>query len=150
MGSQPCTDPGRLLPLDKVGTPAIVYDQVKLEALLARGETIRELAGVKVLYAVKAAALLPLLQRFSQRLDGFAVSSSFESRLVRDLFPWAKTHFTSPAIRPDEIPELRAHCDYVSFNSRMQAEMCGDALANTTSLGVRVNTGLSNVSGRSI
>ena len=138
----------RLLPelLENVKTPALVYDQLRLEALLGRGLAAKKLANVKVLYAVKAAALPQLLECFSPHLDGFSVSSPFEARLVKNLFPGAETHFTSPGVRPDDIPELRTHCDYVSFNSWTQVERHGGAFTDTVSLGVRVNTGISYVS----
>ena len=140
------TDPGSLLPLDKIDTPALVFDQSRLEALLNRGRIAKELAGVKVLYAVKAAALSSVLRCFFQHLDGFAVNSSFEARFIKDLFPQAETHFTSPGVRPNEISDLRAYCDYFSFNSQTQAERYGGVFAGAASLGVRVNTGISNVS----
>ena len=136
-----------LLPelLEKVKTPALVYDQLRLEALLGRGLAAKKVAGVKVLYAVKAAALPQVLECFSPYLDGFSVSSPFEARLVKNLFPGTETHFTSPGVRPSDISALRTYCDYISFNSRTQVERHGEALTNAASLGVRVNTGISNV-----
>ena len=137
----------RLLPelFKKVKTPALVYDQLRLEALLGRGLIAKKLADVKVLYAVKAAALPQVLECFSPHLDGFSVSSPFEARLVKNLFPGTETHFTSPGIGPSDIPELSTHCDYISFNSIAQVERHGEALTNAVSLGVRVNTGISYV-----
>ena len=132
--------------LEPVKTPALVYDESRLECNLAQGLAARELAGVKLLYAVKAAALPHVLEYLSPHLDGFSVSSAFEAHLVKDLFPGATTHFTSPGIRPDEISELRAYCDFISFNSRTQLERHGVTLTDTASLGVRVNTGISKVS----
>ena len=132
--------------LEPVKTPALVYDESRLECTLAQALVARELAGVKLLYAVKAAALPHVLEYLSPHLDGFSVSSPFEAHLVKDLFPDATTHFTSPGIRPDEISELRAYCDFVSFNSRTQLERHGVSLTETASLGVRVNTGISKVS----
>ena len=66
--------------------------------------------------------------------------------LIREYFPRVETHFTSPGVGPDHIPALRAHCNFISFNSETQAERYGEALAGAASLGVRVNTGLSKVS----
>ena len=132
--------------LEPVKTPALVYDESRLECNLAQGLAARELAGVKLLYAVKAAALPHVLEYLSPHVDGFSVSSPFEAHLVKDLFPGATTHFTSPGIRPDEISALRAYCDFVSFNSRTQLQRHGMTLTDTASLGVRVNTGISKVS----
>ena len=131
--------------LGEVDTPALVYDHSKLEALVERGLTAREVAGVKLLYAVKAAASPNVLEIFARQLDGFAVSSLFEARFVRDLFPSMETHFTSPGIRPEEVPELGISCDFISFNSRSQADRHFETLSGTASLGIRVNTGISKV-----
>ena len=73
--------------LERVKTPALVYDESRLESHLALGIAARELAGVKVLYAVKAAALPQVLECFSPHLDGFSVSSPFEARFVEGPFP---------------------------------------------------------------
>ena len=144
---QPHTHSESLLEiLEGVETPALVYDQLKLESLLAQWLAVKGLADVKVLYAVKAAASPNVLEIFSQRLDGFAVSSPFEARFVKDLFPGVKTHFTSPGIRPVDILKLGAYCDFISFNSRSQADKHFDVLSSAASLGVRVNTGISKVS----
>ena len=131
--------------LGKIETPALVFDQPELESLLGLGLIAREKAGVSVLYAIKALALLDVLEVFSPHLDGFAVSSPFEARFIRDYLPGAKTHFTSPGIRPKEISELGTLCDFISANSRAQLQSLSGAIGSTTSLGIRVNTKISNV-----
>ncbi len=135
-----------LEPLEAVETPALVYDQSRLEALLERGLVAGELAGAKVLYAVKASAVPLVLECFASRLEGFSVSSPFEARLINEHFPRAEVHFTSPGVGPNHISELRARCDFIAFNSQTQAKRYGEALAGAVSLGVRVNTGISNIS----
>ena len=132
--------------LQDVKTPALVYDQSRLEFLLQRGMVAKEVADVNVLYAVKAVALRQVLEWISPNVDGFSVSSPFEAQLVKSLFPTTKTHFTSPGIGANDIRELRMYCDYISFNSRTQVERYGHALNDAVSLGVRVNTGISYVS----
>ena len=122
-----------------------MFDQPELESLLGLGLIAREKAGVRVLYAIKALALLDVLEVFSPHLDGFAVSSPFEARFIRDYLPGAKTHFTSPGIRPKEISELGTLCDFISANSRAQLQSLSGAIGSATSLGIRVNTKISNV-----
>ena len=131
--------------LEEVDTPAFVYDELKLETLLNYGLAAREKAGVKLLYAVKALALYDVLKLFESELDGFAVSSLFEARFIKDHFPNSPIHFTSPGIRRDEALELSALSDFVSFNSQSQVLRYGLAFGGCSSIGLRVNTGLSYV-----
>ena len=104
-----------------------------------------ENAGCKLLYAVKAMPLLDLLRQFASRVDGFAISSPFEARLVTDHFPESQMHFTSPGVRPDEVSVIRSLCGFVSANSRSQIELFGTGSNWNGSLGIRVNTRVSSV-----
>ena len=134
--------------VDRIDTPAIVYDEQRLKDLLANGLACREAAGFKLLYAVKATALSDVLLHLSPSVDGFAVSSLFEARLLRSLSPSSELHLTTPGIRPDEIPELGDLCEFIALNSVGQLERFGVALAQKTSLGIRVNTRVSSVPDR--
>ena len=128
-----------------IDTPALVYDERKLDDLLETGRTAQRAAGCKLLYAVKATAHSTLLSHLFPRIDGFAVSSLFEARLIRDLFPSTEVHFTTPGIRSDEVSEISAICEYVSLNSRSQVERYGVMIGRASSLGIRVNTRISSV-----
>ena len=77
-------------------TPALVYDERELKILLGLALGARQVAGYRLLYAVKAASISVILQYFAPQIDGFAVSSLFEARLVRDLSPDSKVHLTTP------------------------------------------------------
>ena len=131
--------------IDEIETPALIYDERKLEALLDCALAGQQRAGYKLLYAVKAAAVSDVLEHLAPRIDGFAVSSLFEGRLIRSLFPESEIHFTAPGIRSDEVSELSALCDFISLNSRTQVERYGAALGRKSSLGIRVNTRISSV-----
>ncbi len=132
--------------IDDIETPALVYDEQRLRTLLDNSLNCREIAGFKLLYAVKASALLDLLLHLAPKIDGFAVSSLFEARLIRNLFPGSKVHLTTPGIRPGEIAELSDLCEFISLNSKSQLERYGIGLSQKTSLGIRVNTRVSSVS----
>ena len=136
-----------LLPelIESMDTPVLIYDQRRLETLLDRALTARQRAGCKLLYAVKATALSAVLSHLAPSIDGFAASSLFEARFIRSLFADSEIHFTTPGIRADEVAELGALCEFVSFNSRNQVEMYSAAFGRRASLGIRVNTRLSNV-----
>ena len=126
-------------------TPALIYDQRKLETLLDSGLTAQQRAGCKLLYAVKATALLDVLRHLAPRIDGFAVSSLFEARFVLRHFPGSEIHFTTPGIRSDEVAELSALCEFVSLNSRTQVERYGTVFGQRSSVGIRINTRISTV-----
>ncbi len=110
------------------------------------GLTAREKADISLLYSVKATALSSVLQLMWKRIDGFAVSSLFEARLIRSQFGESQIHYTSPGLRPSEISELSVLCSHISFNSASQAIRHGLAFAKGTSIGIRVNTKIASVS----
>ena len=129
----------------KLATPAFVYDEARLMELRSVASTIRRAAGAKVLYAVKAAALPDVLDTLAPSLDGFAVSSLFEARLVHQRHPDHPLHLTTPGLRADEIDELAELCDFISFNSASQLARYGSRVSGRASVGLRVNTRVSRV-----
>ena len=128
-----------------VTTPALVYDEARLGVLANVAQQVRERCGAKVLYAVKACAFSPVLDVLAPSLDGFAVSSLFEARMVHDLHPSSSLHFTTPGLREDEIDEIADLCSFLTFNSETQLHRFGPRIGQYTSVGLRVNTQLSNV-----
>ena len=131
--------------IGEINTPALIHDERKLKTLLDCALAGQQRAGYKLLYAVKATALSDVLGYLAPRIDGFAVSSLFEARLIRSLFAESEIHFTAPGVRSDEVSELSALCEFISLNSRTQLERYGTALGRKSSLGVRVNTRISSV-----
>ena len=129
----------------KVATPVLVYDQGKLVTLGSVARQVRERSGARVLYAVKACAFYTVLEVLAPFLDGFAVSSLFEARLIHDLYPDSPLHLTTPGLRDDEIDELAELCSFVTFNSETQLHRFGPRIHRYTSVGLRVNTQISNV-----
>ena len=80
-------------------TPALVLDEQQvrhdLEALLS----LRDQCGCKVLYALKPLSCEFVLEWMTGKVDGFAVSSLFESRLAREVLDSAR-HGPSDNARP--------------------------------------------------
>lgn len=133
------------IPMARVPTPALVYDQGRLDELGGVARRVRDRSGVRVLYAVKACAFSAVLQALAPSLDGFAVSSLFEARLVHDLYPNSPLHLTTPGLRDDEVDELADLCAFVTFNSENQLHRFGPRIQRYSSVGLRVNTGVSTV-----
>ena len=90
---------------DRVATPALVYDLDRLGTFAGVARKVREQSEAGVLYAVKACAFSDVLQVLAPSVDGFAVSSLFEARLLRDLYPDSPLHLTTPGLRDDEVEE---------------------------------------------
>lgn len=131
--------------IDAIDTPALIYDESRLDSLLGATLAARDRADFRLLYAIKAASPAFILDRFARRLDGFSVSSLFEAKLVHERFPDAEIHFTSPGIRATEVAELARLCQYVAVNSRSQIRRYGEEFGRASSLGMRVNTRISRV-----
>lgn len=128
-------------------TPCFVYDEAILGELLKRVATIQASADVGVLYALKPFALFDALQFMAPGLAGFAASSLFEARLARQaLGDRGSVHFTSPGLRPTEVPQLLEACDYISFNSLPQWARHECEAHQFVSCGLRVNPNVSLVS----
>ena len=119
----------------QVSTPALVYDQSTLIELGNVAGHIREHYGVGVLYAVKACAFYDVLQVLAPSLDGFAVSSLFEARLISELYPGSPIHLTTPGLSENEIEELAEICSYVTFNSETQLNIFGPRVQHEASIG---------------
>jgi hypothetical protein len=61
---------------------------------------------------MKSSAPAPVLQIFSEHVDGFAASSLFGTRSTRDIRKEKRhVHRTNPGLRPDEIPALTKICN---------------------------------------
>ena len=133
------------LPSGRVTTPALVYDLDRLAYLGSVARQVRNCAEVRVLYSVKACTFSDVLQVLTPSLDGFAVSSLFEARLVHDQYPDCPVHFTTPGLRDEEIDEVASICSFVTFNSESQLHRLGPRIQGYASLGLRVNTLVSNI-----
>lgn len=130
--------------IDSVETPAFVYDEAEVQRVLDIARAVQADTGCRMLYSVKPLCLVPLLELMAPQLAGFAVSSPFEARLARGaLAVNGSIHFTSPGIRTCEAGELAELCDYVAFNSLSQWRRHKPDFRERTSMGLRVNPGLS-------
>jgi carboxynorspermidine decarboxylase len=129
-----------------VETPAFVLDERRLLRDLKAATRLRDECGCKLLYALKPLTCEFALELMAGRVDGFAASSLFESRLARDVVgSRGKVHLTSPGLRPRELSELGELCDYVTFNSLSQLRRMGGELDLPDQVGIRVNPQLSLV-----
>ena len=148
MQRSPSIDWVRTLPdgLDKITTPAFVYDEGVLHRLLDQVHALRKDERCQVLFAIKSFSFADALRVMAPRLDGFAVSSLYEARLARSVVsPGGSIHITSPGLRNHEVEDIGALCDYISFNSLNQWDMFRDRVKGGSSCGIRVNPQISFV-----
>ena len=130
--------------LDAIATPAFVYDERAIHRLLDYTEPLRAGGRCEVLFAVKSFSFAPALSVMAPRLGGFAASSLYEARLARDVLgDGGSVHITTPGLRPDELDEIGALCDYVALNSLGQWDVMSPGLAGRANCGLRVNPQLS-------
>jgi carboxynorspermidine decarboxylase len=129
---------------EAVETPAFVIDERPVRAALATVERIRREIGARVLYALKPLAHRDVLGWMRDHVDGFAASSLYEARFARAVLGPGKTvSITTPCFREDEIDSIAALCDHLVLNSLSQWQRFRSRLAGRTSVGLRVNPGLS-------
>ncbi len=129
---------------DLPSTPAFVFDERQLQKNLDQLERVRSASGCRMLYSIKACPLTGLLKRIEDHVDGFSVSSLFEARLAREVAGKRKQlHITTPGFRRDEISDIAACCDHVSFNSIAQLQRFSFLLSGKAGVGLRINPQLS-------
>lgn len=125
-------------------SPAFVLDEDRVIANFQPLQALRQAAGCKVLYSMKALPLASLLELVKGQVDGISVSSLFEARLAKEVLgdKGGSIHLTTPGMRPDESAEIGQLCSHISFNSLSQYQRL-QGLAGHYSRGLRINPKLS-------
>ncbi len=149
-------DPERILiASDKISqTPTFVYDESAIIEKLATLSKVKKNSGCQILYSIKAAPMTGLLETIASHVDGFSVSSLFESQIAKEIIGDSGTiHLTTPGLREDEIGSVVKYVDYISFNSlgqwqnyqgQLQKDVGGNGKRNLN-CGLRINPGISFV-----
>lgn len=129
-----------------VTTPAFVFDERPMLETVSLMKSLRMEDGIRVFYAVKALTNVDVIHRLTPLLDGFTVASLFDATLVRELAgPSATLSIGTPGYSEREIDEIGDLCNRVVLNSLGQWERFRARLRGRTSIGLRINPGLSNV-----
>ena len=130
---------------EELETPFLAIDVACLSHVLGELAGLAAASGVSPLFAPKACSIPFVLKEICGVVDGFACSSLNELRLVHDIRPSTKLHFTTPGIRPDELKRLVDLSNYLTLNSLTQWLRFVPTIKGNTSLGIRVNPKLSLV-----
>ena len=129
---------------NSITTPGFVYEEEFIRRQCEHIRRIADKAGCKLLYSLKALTLPWVLDLIVPYVQGFSVSSLYESIIARDVLKTRGTvHLTTPGLRPDEVGEISKYCDFLSFNSISQWMRHKDELSPNVEVGLRVNPEIS-------
>ena len=125
--------------LQTLATPALVYDEARLQANAARIQSLGKRYGFTPLLAMKASyAGLGVLSEVSGLMP--EVGSIGELRLAQKLFPDVPAHGFFVAIVEEEWEEIAQGVGHLSFNSLSQAAQFGSRAAEAgIAAAIRVN-----------
>lgn len=132
---------------EDISTPAFIYDERVLRDSLERVHAISTTSGCRLLFAIKSCSLDRAIEVCAETVDGFAISSLFEAKLVREVTGKdTALHITTPAFLPREVSEIADICSDISFNSLQQFYTYGHLKARHAFRSfLRVNPGISLV-----
>lgn len=123
-------------------TPYFLIDEAKLIHNLEVAKRLKELSGVKLVLALKCFSTWGVFDLIKPYLDGTTSSGPFEVRLGHETFG-GETHAYSVGYSGSDIKEVVEICDKLIFNSQSQLHAHHHLVAGKTSLGLRLNPGVS-------
>lgn len=127
-------------------TPAFIYDLNIIQKKISFLKKSKDKLKYLLLYSVKVLPLYSLLKEISPLIDGFSVSSFFESCLVKKACKNKKNiHFISPGIKESEWKIISNNIQNLTFNSLEQLDFFTNKLKKKQNYGIRVNPELSFV-----
>ncbi len=127
-----------------IQTPYYLIDKTRLLRNMERMDQVRQLAGARVLLALKCFATWSVFDLMREHMDGTTSSSLYEVRLGREKFG-GETHAYSVAWADHEIDEVVSYADKVIFNSLSQFHRHA-ARTGDKPVGLRLNPGISSSS----
>lgn len=126
----------------EICTPSFVVDRFRLRTQCRHLRA----TSLKTLYSTKALSLPCVLDSIATEVNGYSVSSAFESLTAAQSSAEGMTvHFTSPGLTERTLDVARFTCTHLSFNSLSQWNMFQSQVGGGLSLGLRINPELSTV-----
>ena len=102
-----------------VPSPCFVIDLQRVEANLRALASVRDATGCRVLIALKAFAAPVIADLVRSYLDGSCASGPHEAQLGAEVFG-GETHVYAPAYSEQDIDDLLAFANHMTFNSVAQ------------------------------
>ncbi|MEH6756727.1 MAG: carboxynorspermidine decarboxylase [Parasphingorhabdus sp.] len=138
-------DPGAFAHFDltRVPSPAFVVDELAIRRNLEILADVKARSGAKILLALKAFSMWSLAPLINQYLDGCCASGLWEARLAHEYFDGSISTY-SPAYKVDDLKEITALSDHVTFNNpdqieRWKSHTDGMVDLSTCDIGLRLN-----------
>ena len=126
--------------LDVPDTPAYVYSETVLNAVLTDAHALASNAGCSLLYTLKPCGLSSVIETIAAHVEGFSASSLYETKLVSELGLGARSlHCYSPGFSASEMASIVSAVDYLTLNSFTQLELAASVSSRQASLGIRLN-----------
>ena len=99
-------------------TPAYVYDAEKIINVLEIMNKIQEDSSCFLLYSIKSANNIGLLELIKPYVNGFSCSSMFELQLAKEILDSKQTvHISTPGFNKNELNKLSTLSDFITLNS---------------------------------
>lgn len=134
-----------MLDYNQVKSPCYVLDENRLRGNMKILEDIQKRTGVKIICALKGYSFWRSFPIIAEYLPGATASSLNEARLAKEEMG-KEVHVFAPAYEDDEIDQILALADHITFNSFSQWVRFKDkALKAKVSCGIRVNPQYSTV-----
>jgi carboxynorspermidine decarboxylase len=128
-----------------IHSPAFIFSAEKIVTACRLLRAALGASSARILYATKACGLEGVIGVLNPFVDGFAVASPAEARLVSGFSDNSRhVHITTPGFKREWFDEA-LEVTHVAFNSISQLQMLHDAVPSEVSLGIRINPGCSNV-----
>ncbi|WP_417616082.1 carboxynorspermidine decarboxylase [Parasphingorhabdus sp.] len=138
-------DPGAFAHFDlaRVPSPAFVVDEVAIRRNLEILADIKARSGAKILLALKAFSMWSLAPLIDQYLDGYCASGLWEARLAKERYNGPISTY-SPAYKADDLRELCAVSEHVTFNNpeqinRWKSDSKQNLMLDNSEIGLRIN-----------
>ena len=123
-------------------TPYFLISENKLIANLEIAKRLRSISGVKLVLALKCFSTWGVFDIIKPYLDGTTSSGPFEVKLGYETFG-GETHAYSVGYSEDDVIEVTGICNKIIFNSLSQLAAYRHIVEGRTSLGLRLNPGVS-------
>jgi len=134
-----------MLNYDLIPSPCYVLDEVRLRRNMEILNDIQKKTGVNIICALKGYSFWRSFPIIGEYLPGATASSLNEARLAKEEMK-KEVHVFAPAYEPDEIDQILACADHITFNSFSQWTRYREkALQAGVSCGIRVNPQYSTV-----
>lgn len=134
-----------MLDYNHVPSPCYVLDESRLRRNMEILENIQKQTGAKIICALKGYSFWRSFPIIGEYLPGATASSLNEARLAKEEMG-KEVHVFAPAYEDDEIDEIIALADHITFNSFSQWMRYREkALSAKVSCGIRVNPQYSTV-----